>query len=213
MAAAEAELAARDPVLARLIDRCGPCILRPRLGGRGHFETLAREIAYQQLAGRAAETIWGRARALVPGRFSPDAVLELPEGALRSAGLSGSKARSLADLAARVDGGELRLDRLSRLPDERVVEELSQVRGIGRWTAEMFLSSSCGASTCGRRATSACARASPWPGPARHHDAPELSRPGGGLPPVPLGRRLVLLAGRRRRGPGLTQPVSFLSTD
>jgi len=66
-------------------------------------------------------------------------VLALPEGALRSAGLSGSKARSLADLSARVAGGELRLDRLSRLADDRVVGELSQVRGIGRWTAEMFL--------------------------------------------------------------------------
>jgi DNA-3-methyladenine glycosylase II len=137
--AAEAELAGRDSVLAGLIGRCGPCLLRPRLGGRGHFEALARVIVYQQLAGRAAEAIWGRVRALVAGRFTPAAVRALPERSMRAAGLSGAKARSLLDLADRAASGELRLDRLARLPDEGVVTELSRVRGVGPWTADMFL--------------------------------------------------------------------------
>jgi DNA-3-methyladenine glycosylase II len=136
---AEAELAARDPVVAGLVGRWGPCPLRPRFGGRGHFEALARSIVYQQLAGRAAEAIWLRVRALVPGRFDAAGLAAVPEGLLRSAGLSGAKTRSLSDLAARVHDGDVRLDRVGRLDDEAVVTELSRVRGIGRWTAEMFL--------------------------------------------------------------------------
>jgi len=141
VAAAEVELARRDPVLAELVARCGPCTIRTvrRVGRNGHFEDLARSIVYQQLAGKAAAAIWGRVRALVDGEFEPETVVALDEPTLRSAGLSGAKARSVHDLAERVATGDVRLDRIARLGDDEIVAELSRVRGIGRWTAEMFL--------------------------------------------------------------------------
>lgn len=128
-----------DPVMRAHIDRVGPCPLAPRMGRRPHFEQLARSIAFQQLAGKAASTIWGRTRALVPGAFTADRVVQLSEELLRSAGLSTSKARSLRDLAEHVADGRLALARIGRLSDEEVVDQLTMVRGIGRWTAEMFL--------------------------------------------------------------------------
>lgn len=140
IAAAEAELARRDPVIAGLVARYGPCTLVSRRHPTGgHFEALASSIAYQQLAGRAAEVIWGRVRALVPGDFTAPRVMALEPGVLRSAGLSEAKARSVADLASRVTSGTLDLDHVASLDDEEVVAQLSQVRGIGRWTAQMFL--------------------------------------------------------------------------
>ena len=146
IAAAEQELARRDPVLAHLVEVAGPCTIRSgrRNGRLGHFEELARSIVYQQLAGRAAAAIWGRVRALVDGPFTPEAVLALDEPTLRSAGLSGAKARSIADLALKVADGHVALARVGRLADDQVVAELIQVRGIGRWTAEMFLMFSLG---------------------------------------------------------------------
>ena len=140
LAGAEAELARRDPVLAGLIHRCGPCTLASRRGpGQSHFEALASSIVYQQLAGKAAEAIWGRVQALVPGAFTAAEVISLEPAVLRAAGLSGAKARSVADLAERVADGSLDLDLIAGLDDEEVVAQLSQVRGIGRWTAQMFL--------------------------------------------------------------------------
>jgi DNA-3-methyladenine glycosylase II len=141
VAAAEVELARRDPVLAELIVRAGPCTLRTRrrVGPNGHFEDLARSIVYQQLAGKAAAAIWGRVRLLVDGEFTPEAVLVLDEPTLRAAGLSNAKARSVRDLAERVAAGDVHLSRVARLGDDEIVAELSRVRGIGRWTAEMFL--------------------------------------------------------------------------
>lgn len=138
IAAAERALARRDPVLRDLIKAKGPCVLTgpPR---RPHFEALARSITYQQLAGRAAESIWQRVRALVPGPFAPDAVLALDVATLRGAGLSGAKARSISDLAAHIVDGTVHLSRAGRLSDEAIVSELSQVWGIGTWTAQMFL--------------------------------------------------------------------------
>jgi 3-methyladenine DNA glycosylase/8-oxoguanine DNA glycosylase len=133
------QLADLDPVMAGLIERHGP----PRLGGRrtgqSRFEQLAEAIAYQQLAGKAAETIWGRVRATVDGPFTPMAVLDVGPERLRAAGLSNAKMLSMLDLAAKVEGGQVRLDRIGRLADDAVVEELTVVRGIGVWTAEMFL--------------------------------------------------------------------------
>ena len=129
----------RDPVLAAHIASVGRCKLRPRMGGLAHFEQLAQSIAYQQLAGKAAASIWRRVRALVPGPFSAADVLLLTEAELRGAGLSMSKVLSLRDLAAHVDDGRLTLSRVGRLDDELVIEMLCKVRGIGRWTAEMFL--------------------------------------------------------------------------
>lgn len=140
-AAAQAEVARRDPVMASLIDRAGPFRLRaPRSGDAGHFGELVASILYQQLAGAAAAAIHARFLALLDGGpLSPEAVLALSDDALRSAGLSRGKAASIRDLAARVADGTVPLEGVQRLPDEEVIRRLTVVRGIGRWTAEMFL--------------------------------------------------------------------------
>jgi DNA-3-methyladenine glycosylase II len=135
---AEAELARRDPVLAGIIAATGPCTLGRR-GYPSHFEALCRSIVFQQLAGRAAQAIWLRFRALVPGKLTPDAVLAIDAAALRGAGLSGAKARSITDLAAHIVEGKVHLQRAARMSDDDIVGELSQVWGIGPWTAQMFL--------------------------------------------------------------------------
>ncbi|MBV8159651.1 MAG: DNA-3-methyladenine glycosylase 2 family protein [Acidimicrobiia bacterium] len=140
VAAATAELASRDPVLARLVEVAGPAHLKR--GGRerrDHFGALVRSITYQQLAGRAAAAIHGRLEALFDGRPTPEAVLAMPEERLRGAGLSAAKTASILDLASRVATGVVPLDGFGRLSDDEIVERLSTVRGIGRWTAEMFL--------------------------------------------------------------------------
>ena len=137
-ATATAEIARRDPALAAVIERAGPVRLRTA-DPDGPFGALVRAIAYQQLAGRAAAAIHGRVRALVPGPLTPEAVLALPDAALRGAGLSAAKTASVRDLAGRAARGLLPLADLERLPDDEVVARLSAVRGIGRWTAEMFL--------------------------------------------------------------------------
>lgn len=138
VAAGERALARRDPVMRALIRQTGPAKLGRRRS-RSHFAALARSIVYQQLAGRAAAAIHARFVALFEGALpSPEGVLALPEERLRAAGLSGAKAASLRDLAHKCLDGTIPRS-LSRLTDEEVVERLSGVRGIGRWTAEMFL--------------------------------------------------------------------------
>ena len=136
--AATAEVARRDPALAVVIEHAGPPRLRTN-DPDGPFGALVRAIVYQQLAGRAAAAIHGRVRALVPGALTAEAILSLPEEALRGAGLSAAKTASVRDLAVKAAAGDLALAKLSRLPDEEIVARLSAVRGIGRWTAEMFL--------------------------------------------------------------------------
>ncbi len=125
-------------VMARLVERFGPPRFgpRPKVGER--FEVLSREIAHQQLAGRAAAAIWGRVREQTPA-WTPDAVLALGPEPLREAGLSGAKTRAILDLAAHCERGSLDLTGLGRLSDEDVITRLGQVRGIGVWTAQMFL--------------------------------------------------------------------------
>ena len=123
--------------MARLIKAAGPVKLRDRLDDS--FAALVRSIMYQQLAGAAAATIHGRFLKLFADGLSPAAVLALPEGAMRSAGLSGSKAAAVADLALKVGDGTVPLDDVDSLSDDDLVARLVQVRGIGRWTAEMFL--------------------------------------------------------------------------
>jgi 3-methyladenine DNA glycosylase/8-oxoguanine DNA glycosylase len=103
------------------------------------YESLARTIAHQQLAGRAAATIWSRVRATVDGEFTPAAVQRLDPAVLREAGLSGAKVLAVLDLTARCIDGRLRLDRLGPMSDAGVVDMLSSVRGIGPWSAQMFL--------------------------------------------------------------------------
>jgi 3-methyladenine DNA glycosylase/8-oxoguanine DNA glycosylase len=132
-------LVALDPRFEPLVEAHGPVILRGPTPSAKRFESMAESIAYQQLNGTAAATIWGRVRRLVPGPFTPEAVLALPEEQLRGAGLSGSKTRAMRDLAAHVVDGRVPLRTLGRLDDEAVVEQLTQVWGIGRWTAHMVL--------------------------------------------------------------------------
>lgn len=132
-------LAERDPVLAGLVREAGlPVFPKP---ADSHFATLVRAITSQQLAGAAARAIHGRLVAALGGEVTPERLIALPEEALRAAGLSGAKMTSLRDLAAKVLDGTVALDprRLARLSDPEIVARLSAVRGIGRWTAEMFL--------------------------------------------------------------------------
>ena len=139
LAGAEA-LAKRDRVLRRAYKDYGPPELRNPRPKQTHFAELARAICFQQLAGRAAETIHGRFAALFDdGIPTVAAVLVVPEQSLRGAGLSGAKAASIRDLAVKVDEGVVELDRMHRLTDSEVVGELTLVRGIGEWTAQMFL--------------------------------------------------------------------------
>ena len=136
-AAAAAEIARRDKVMAGLMKRTGAFRLpRPTAD---HFAALAESILYQQLAGAAAAAIHGRFVALFNGDLSPKAVLALRPARLRAVGLSGNKTASIRDLARKVANGTIPLDRISALSDEEIVARLSVVRGIGRWTAEMFL--------------------------------------------------------------------------
>ncbi len=137
LSAAAAEVARRDKVMAKLMKRIGP--FRLRKTGTDHFAALARSILYQQLAGAAATAIHGRFVALFNGDLSPKAVLAIRPKKLRAVGLSGNKAASIRDLAAKVADGTVPLDHINRLSDEEIITRLSVVRGIGRWTAEMFL--------------------------------------------------------------------------
>ncbi len=132
-------LAKRDRAMARALRTYGVPDLRRGRPRRPHFAELARMICYQQLAGRAAAAIHGRFEALFDGPPTPEAVLALPIEDLRAAGLSGAKAASIRDLAEKVEAGLVQLDRVARLPDDEVVRELVLVRGIGEWTAHMFL--------------------------------------------------------------------------
>lgn len=138
-AAAAEELASRHPVAATLLDRHGPPRLRPGSPASRRFEALASSIAYQQLAGRAAEAIWARVLACVGSPFTPEAVLAAGHDALRASGLSTAKTLALLDLAQRTTSGEIRLERIGRADDREIVEHLTRVRGIGPWTAQMFL--------------------------------------------------------------------------
>ncbi len=136
--AAAAELATRDPVMARLVAATGP----PRLGSRrqpDHFAALCESIVYQQLAGKAAAAIFGRLCAALGGPPTPEAIQAASNDVLRGAGLSGAKAASLRALAEAATSGTLALGAVRRMSDDELVDHLSAVRGIGRWTAEMFL--------------------------------------------------------------------------
>jgi methylated-DNA-[protein]-cysteine S-methyltransferase len=142
-AGAVAKLRAGDRGLARLIDRVGA--FRMRLDrAQSLFLALAEAIVYQQLTGKAAATIFARVRALFPGGAlagpTPEQILRAPDEKLRGAGLSGAKLLALRDLAARTRAGTLpTLDQLAAMDDEAIIERLIEVRGIGRWTAEMLL--------------------------------------------------------------------------
>jgi len=138
------ELARCDRVLAGLIERHGPPPARRRVAVDRRFGDLARNIVYQQLAGRAAASIHGRFVEALDGEVSAAQVLATPEEVLRGCGLSGSKTASILDLADKVASGTVALDRIGRLSDDEVVAHLTTVRGVGPWTAQMFLMSTLG---------------------------------------------------------------------
>ena len=133
-----AHVRAADPIMRRLMDAVGPFTLRPER--RRRFSVLARAIISQQVSTAAARTIRGRLEGILDGSgLSAEGIAGLTESKLRSVGLSRQKASYLLDLARKSLDGTVRLDRIGRLPDEVVIEMLTQVKGIGRWTAEMFL--------------------------------------------------------------------------
>src|SRR5450755_1826597 len=131
--AAAALLSERDPVMRRLVAEAGPARVRPP--AETHFAALVRSVLYQQLAGAAASAIHGRLIAALGGEVTPERLLALPAGTLRSVGLSGRKAASLQDLAARVLDGTVVLDprKLRALSDAEVAARLTTVLGIGKW--------------------------------------------------------------------------------
>ncbi|HET7488008.1 MAG TPA: hypothetical protein VFJ85_08770 [Acidimicrobiales bacterium] len=128
-----------DVRMGAFVAAAGACTLERRRFPGGAFAALARSVAYQQLATGAARAIHGRFAALYGGRPTPEAVLATPDDDLRAVGLSAAKVASIKDLATKVLDGTVRLSGISRLPDHEVVARLCAVRGIGPWTAEMFL--------------------------------------------------------------------------
>jgi DNA-3-methyladenine glycosylase II len=137
--AAVRHLKRADPTLRALIERVGPCRLTLRTEGT-HFDHLVRAIVYQQLAGRAAAAIHARLLGLYGDRPpTPAELLATRAGRLRSAGLSRQKLGYLRDLARRASAGTVTLDGLDGVPDDAVIESLTAVKGVGPWTAQMFL--------------------------------------------------------------------------
>lgn len=146
LSSARKQLAASDPTMAALIERVGKIDLETRLRRRSEerpadaYGALLRAIVGQQLSTKAARTIYGRVLELFDGSTpTPEQLLEAEETDLRAAGLSGRKVEYIRDLASHVIEGELELERLPDLSDEEVIEEIVAVRGLGLWTAEMFL--------------------------------------------------------------------------
>lgn len=133
-------LAAADPVMTTLIDRLGPCTMTVS-GAPDPFRALLRSIVYQQLSGKAAGTIHGRLLANFPRRApKPGLLLELPDTTLRAAGLSRGKIAAARDLATKVQDGTVPgVRRLRGMEDEEIKATLTQVRGVGPWTVEMYL--------------------------------------------------------------------------
>jgi DNA-3-methyladenine glycosylase II len=128
-----------DSKLAAVIERVGPCRLETRSEG-SHFDHVVRAIIYQQLSGLAARTIHTRFQALYGGRPpTPAELLATPDERLRAVGLSRQKLSYLKDLAARVQSGDVPIEALHELSDEAIIAALTRVKGIGRWTAQMFL--------------------------------------------------------------------------
>ncbi len=125
-----------DPILCAIIERVGPCRME---FGLPEFSSLAETIVYQQLNGKAAVTIFQRFAALAGEPITPEGILKLSDQQLRGVGLSKQKSAYLRDLAAKTKAGLLDFAKLPELPDEEVVKHLTQVKGIGVWTAQMFL--------------------------------------------------------------------------
>jgi DNA-3-methyladenine glycosylase II len=129
-------LSKADPILRAIIGRVGPCRIEY---GPPEFQSLAESIVYQQLNGKAASTIFERFAALAGDPVTPKGILKLTDAQMRSVGLSKQKSSYLRDMAERTVHGELNFGKLHALPDEEVIKHLTQVKGVGEWTAQMFL--------------------------------------------------------------------------
>jgi DNA-3-methyladenine glycosylase II len=136
MRSAVTHLKSADPVLAAIIERVGP--YRPR-HATPDFENLARSIAYQQLHGKAAATIFGRLLTACDAYLTPQSVLALTVEQMRACGLSKQKLSYIRDLAEKTISGDVNFEQLPSMDDEDVIEHLTRVKGIGRWSAQMFL--------------------------------------------------------------------------
>ncbi len=136
MRAAILHLKKADPGMREIIERVGPCVLEYR---EPLFETLVRSIVFQQLHGKAATTIFNRLAAAVEGELNPESILRLTPEAMRALGLSQQKLSYIRDLAERTQSGLTDFLRCRDLTDDEVIQHLSQVKGIGTWTAQMFL--------------------------------------------------------------------------
>jgi len=128
---------AKDKYLRPLVKKHGPCKIRPSKK-KDYFLDLVDAIVSQQLSGKAAATIFGRVKEGL-GKVIPAKILSTPDAKFRDWGLSRQKTSYLKDLAKKVKEGDLKIEKLDKLPDEEVMEELIAVKGIGLWTAEMFL--------------------------------------------------------------------------
>jgi DNA-3-methyladenine glycosylase II len=125
-----------DPLMRAIIERVGPCKME---FGDPTFHSLAEAIVYQQLNGKAAATIFNRFTALTGDPVTPDGILKLSPAELRAVGLSKQKSSYLFDMAERAQRGELDFSKLADMTDDEVIEHLTQVKGVGVWTAHMFL--------------------------------------------------------------------------
>ncbi len=125
-----------DPVMRAIMERIGPCRME---FGEPTFHSLAEAIIYQQLNGKAALTIFNRFAALAGNPLTPEGILKLTPEQMRSVGLSKQKSSYLLDMAERAHRGDLDFSRLPEMPDEEIIEHLTQVKGVGVWTAHMFL--------------------------------------------------------------------------
>jgi len=129
-------LKSADPVLAAIIDRIGPCKMEY---GEPTFHSLAEAILYQQLNGKAAVTIFNRFTALAGNPLTPEGILKLTDAQMREVGLSRQKTSYLRDLAEKTKAGLLEFERMPDMAEEDVIAHLTQVKGVGVWTAHMFL--------------------------------------------------------------------------
>ena len=131
----------QDPKLAKIIERIGGYQIKKR---NDHFATLIESIISQQLASSAAEAILGRFKKLYPNFPKPVQILKTKDSKLRSVGLSKMKVEYIKDLSKKIEDGHLEIKSLPKMSDDKIIEELTQVKGIGVWTAQMFLIFSCG---------------------------------------------------------------------
>ena len=128
----------KDKYIGPLIKKWGKCTIK-KSSKSEYFRDLFESIVNQQLSGKAASTIFGRILKLCKGKITPEVIIKISEEKFREAGLSHQKIKYIKDLADKIQKKEINLERIDSLPDEEIITELVRVKGIGRWTAEMFL--------------------------------------------------------------------------